>query len=271
MTEVGVSRDEGVWDGDGGPTQPDPAIVSKNAFDGIAWLLFIALAIATWLVLAVVERHLGRRPDEFLVGVLIGLCFIMGRLAADRIFKALGMSRSGKAIERRGPAGAVVGGDDPGDGEVVEIRIPESWARAAFWICIVGGVAYPILGTLMFSTMRSGAVFFHALGGLSAVGAISYWCDRKPHAWVDRDGITGYSGLFCLLRRSVPWSDVAACEIVTYYNPFGQPVMIRPFLKGRDGKTLMALNPVGTTLHDQERLAKAIRAKLPKLKEDPWE
>jgi hypothetical protein len=61
---------------------------------------------------------------------------------------------------------------------------------------------------------------------------------------------------------------VATCEIETYYDTFGKPVIIRPILKGCDGKDLMVLNLMYTKMEDQERLVKYIKAKLPKPKDD---
>ena len=93
----------------------------------------------------------------------------------------------------------------------------------------------------------------------------------KPQAWADGSGITGYPVGFHFRRRFVPWSDVATCEIETYYDTFGKPVIVKPILKGWNGEPLLALNLLYTKWEDQERLVKFIKAKLPKPKADLWE
>ena len=68
------------------------------------------------------------------------------------------------------------------------------------------------------------------LGAFFGLGAINIWWDRKPQAWADRHGITGYPSGLHLYRRFVPWSDVATCEIETFSNTYGEPVLVRPIL-----------------------------------------
>jgi hypothetical protein len=75
----------------------------------------------------------------------------------------------------------------------------------------------------------------------------------------------------CFRRRFVPWSDVATCEIETYYDTFGSPAIIRPILKDSAGRELMSMDLLQTELQDQQRLVKYIQARLPKTKENFWE
>jgi hypothetical protein len=84
-------------------------------------------------------------------------------------------------------------------------------------------------------------------------------------------GVTGYPVGFHARRRSVPWSALATCEIETYFDTFGKPIIIRPVLKGCDGEALLTLNLLYTKMEDQERLVKYIKAKLPKPNDDFWE
>ena len=73
---------------------------------------------------------------------------------------------------------------------------------------------------------------------------------------------------FHVRGRFVPWSAVATCEIHTCYDAFGRSSHVLFVLKDRDGRDLMIPNLLGTTFEDQERLARFIRAKLPKAKDD---
>lgn len=58
--------------------------------------------------------------------------------------------------------------------------------------------------------------------------------------------------------------------IETFHDTFGKPIITRlitrPSLRDRDGQVLMTLNPIYTWCENQERLAKFIRAGLPKPK-----
>lgn len=92
-----------------------------------------------------------------------------------------------------------------------------------------------------------------------------------PQAVADSSGIRGVPVGFHMQHRFVPWSAVATCEIETYHDTFGKPVLIRPILKGADGEPLLTLNLLSTAMEDQERLVKYIKAKLPKPKDDSWE
>ena len=64
---------------------------------------------------------------------------------------------------------------------------------------------------------------------------------------------------------------MATCEIETYDDTFGKPVIIRPILKGWNDENLMVPNLMYTKIADRERLVKYIKAKLPKPKDDLWE
>ena len=58
------------------------------------------------------------------------------------------------------------------------------------------------------------------------------------------------------------------CEIHTFYDSSGSPILIQPILKDRRGRELMIPDLSHTRLEDQERLATYIRAKLPKSQEE---
>jgi hypothetical protein len=90
-------------------------------------------------------------------------------------------------------------------------------------------------------------------------------------SWPAPSGVTGYPVGFHARRRSVPWSALATCEIETYFDTFGKPIIIRPVLTGCDDEALLTLNLLYTKMEDQERLVKDIKAKLPKPNDDFWE
>jgi hypothetical protein len=92
----------------------------------------------------------------------------------------------------------------------------------------------------------------------------------RPQARADASGITGYPVGFHVRRRFVPWSEVATCEIETHYNTFGEPVIVRPILRSHAGEILMTMD-LCTTIEEQGRLVKYIKAKLPRAKDNFWE
>jgi hypothetical protein len=130
-----------------------------------------------------------------------------------------------------------------------------------------------ILVTIPHAQMK-GVGWVYVWIGFVGLGAGYCFYERwwgKPQAWANASGITGYPVGFQYRRRFVPWSEVATCEIETFYDTFGKPVIIRPILKGSDGEPLIVLNLLYTKMEDQERLVKYIKAKLPKPGLDPWD
>jgi hypothetical protein len=256
-------------------TVKEPRPVSKWPFECLVIVTMVLLAVTEALGAVVVSRALRLRFEGGYIGGLTILNLWLARPVVDGIFKWFGLSRSGKTLEVRGravvsPEGSV------GDDEVVEVYLPRSFARFVIWGCPVACVLFAAMGTLMFDWDPCFAVLSYLMSGYFGFCTMINWWDRRPEAWADRDGITGYPiGRFCLRRRFVPWSDVARCEIETLYNTFGEPVVIRPALKGWNGELLMTLNLLYKTMQDQERLVKYIKAKLPKPKptveDDFWE
>jgi hypothetical protein len=196
---------------------------------------------------------------------------ILSRIAVDGILKLLGMSRSGKTVDIRGRAAAIPEGN-VADDDVAEVHCPESLIRGLIIICVVCCLGVALMLTLIPHSQMKGVGSAYVLIAISGSGAFYFWWQKvKPIAWADREGITGYPVGFHVVRRFVPWSEVAACEIETFHDTFGKPVVVRPILKDRDGRALMALNLLLTRFEDQERLVKYIKAKLPKPKVDLWE
>ncbi len=252
---------------------PEPRVVSKAAFNGLLFALVVPITIAESVIAIAICHALGQHSRD-IGGIVAGMGFpnlILARVAVDRILRALGRSRSGRTVERRGRTTALPEGTVDDD-EVAEIRYPKGFVRFLFWgslgFCVFFGV-----GPSLFyegSWMTWSCYCFSALFGLSV---LNVWWDRKPQAWADREGVIGYPIGFRggLSRRFVPWSDVATCEIETYFDTFGQQVLIRPILKGWRGETLMMLQLLWTSIEDQQRLVKYIKARLPKPKDDLWE
>lgn len=255
-------------------TESQPKTVSKTAFGILSWsLFFVILSVQLGIVVAL-SRGFGIHVPPGWTGGLGILHLFLARLAADAILKAMGLSRSGKTVEARGRTVALAEGEVDDD-EVVEVRCPAPFLTQLGVMCLA--ICLLLVGLFVVippDLMRGGVGWFYVLIGFFALEAVFCFYQRwwgAPQARADASGIRGASVGFHLRTRFVPWSDVATCEIETYHNTFGKPIIIRPILKGWDGTVLLALDLRYTQLDDQERLVKYIRAKLPKPKLDLWE
>ena len=259
--------------GPGDATVPQPRTVSKAAFGCLSWTLFLLIMITEVVVTTVLMRRWGVRHEGGWIGGLGMLNLILAKVAADGILKLMGLSRSGKTVEARGRTVVYPDGEIDDD-EFVEVRCPSSFITGLGVACLLFCLVI-VLILLMIPHDRVGGIgWAYALIGFFGLGAGHCFYERlwgKPQAWADSSGITGYPIGFHFRRRFVRWSGVATCEIETYFDTFGKPVIIRPILKGWDGKPLIILNLQFTKMEDQERLVKYIKAKLPKPKDDLWE
>lgn len=252
-------------------TLEEPRTISKAAFETLVVLTFLVLTIGEMAIAVALSRALKSRFDKSTIGpALLFPTLILSRIAVDRVLRRFGLSRGGKTMERRGRTVAAPEGDVDDD-EVVEVRFSRSFARFLFWgslaVCVFLGVGLT-LGPRQEPWV---AVMGYILIAFFGLGLLNFLFDRKPQAWADRDGITGYTTGHQIRRRFVPWSEIASCEIETFYDTFGKPVLIRPILKGWNGEPLMPLYLLYTSMEDQERLVKYIKARLPKPKDDFWE
>jgi hypothetical protein len=247
--------------------------VSKATFGCLSWAIFFVILLIEIALSVTVSRVVGVRYEGGWIGGLGLLNLILSRVVADRILKLMGLSRSGKTVEVRGRTVAFPEGE-VADDEVVEVRCPSSFITGLFWMSLL---MFLLLAVLITLSPPSGTVMVglgYLLIAFFGLGAGYCFYERtwgNPQAWADSSGITGYPVGFYFRRRFVPWSRVATCEIETFYDTFGKPVIIRPILKGFDNEALMTLNLLFTKLEEQERLIKYIKAKLPKPKYDDWE
>lgn len=268
-----MSQEADDQDGLDEATEQQPRTVSKAAFGCLSWTLCFVILLIEFAVALAASRSLGVRIEPGWIGGMAFPNLILAKVAADGILKLVGLSRSGKTIEARGRTVAFPEGEIDDD-EVVEVRCPSSLITGlgvAFVICCL--LIILLLAAIPHRQME-GIGWAYALLGFFGLGAVYFLYEGrwgKPQAWADASGITGYPVGPCFRRRCFPWSDVAMCEIETYYDTFGKPVIIRPILKGWHGEPLIVLNLMYTRMEDQERLVKYIKARLPKPKDDLWE
>jgi hypothetical protein len=254
-------------------TATEPTAISRAAFRCLVFVTFFLLTVTEAVAAKAVGWAFGFRVEGGWIGGLAFLNLILARVAVDCILKRFGLSRSGKTLEVRARTVAFAEGEVDDD-EVVDVRCPPSFLTGLSVACLMCCLLIALILVAVPHDRMEGVGWAYAL--IAFFGLMAGYCLYagrwgEPQAWADASGVTGYPVGFNARRRSVPWSAVATCEIETYYDTFGKPVLVRPTLKGRDGEALLTLNLMYTKMEDQERLVKYIKARLPKPKEDFWE
>ncbi|AMV37765.1 hypothetical protein [Planctomyces sp. SH-PL62] len=247
----------------------EPRTVSKTTFGCLSLLISLVLCFAVCfgtMYIAWIWRI------SFEPGVLGGLSVLylaLSRVAADTILRRFGLSRSGMAVEIHGrpPFGAY---DDGPPEDVAEAHVP----RGLVAFILIGA---PIMGLFFLASswvFERNAWMWWLVIGMGCFFLVIFVVNLldlgKPQARVDLDGVTGYPSHRAMVRRFVPWIDVFSCEVQTIYDTFGKPVLLRPILKGRDGETLMKLALQYTPMVEQDRIVKAIKARLPESEVESW-
>jgi hypothetical protein len=251
----------------------EPRTISKGAFGCLMFVTTFVLFVGESIVAGVACRALGIRLDGAFGGLAFTLNFALAAIVVDDILKRRGLSRSRTTREVQGRAVAVAEGE-AADDETVEVRLNQNSIIGLGVMCLAFALLLSLLLAMVAKRQMKeveyayvAIAFFAILGGWFIY--VGKW--GKPQAWADASGITGYTYKNQFRRKFVPWADVATCEIVTYFDTFGKPVIIRPILKGFDGEEIMTVNLTSTKFEDQERLVTYIKAKLPKPKDDYWE
>ncbi len=244
--------------------------VSKGTFELVVFVLILTFAIAEMALGLAIGRVFRHPFNGGMIGGLFLLNLVLARATADRIFRRMGMSRSGKTLEVRGRTVALPEGE-VADDEVVEVHCPRSFVRGFLVLCVVICLAMSFILVFIRPSLGDAVIVWLLIGTFGAFGLCVWWDGKTPQVRADASGILGYPFGMHSRRKFVPWSEVATCEIETYYNTFGSIAIIRPILKDSAGRELIGLNLLYTQPDDQQRLVKYIQAKLPKTKEDFWE
>ncbi len=249
----------------------EPRTVSKATYNCLTFSLIVLFAVAANVAAISLSITWGVRFEPGWVCGLGILYIVLSNLAADKILKLFGFSRSGVAVEvrSRAPLGS---DDDARIGDVAEARISSGMMTFLLFGTPLMGIfflASPLVLKEEQSVLRWVSV---GMGVFFLVGFAHILWDRKnPQARADAEGITGYHSYRAMRRVFVPWSDVWTCEIQTIYDTFGKAILLRPILRGHNGETLMQLNLLQTPMVEQDRIVKLIKSKLPKPQVDPWE
>lgn len=240
-----------------------PNIVLRLAFVGLVIVGTIALTQLDMVLAHVIATRLGQPFIDFgAFKIQLGASnLVLVFIGAVRIFKWLGYSRSGKTRETQSRMLAKSEGYIE-NGEVIEIRGPESVTRQALLLWLF---AWLLFAFALFLAHGSMMVIIALILGM--LGTFRLWLSYISNGYqvrADSQGILGLPVGFHFRRRYVPWSDIESCEIVTYYNTFGDPTRILPIFKDRLGTKVLSLDLSLVMPSDRDRLVKYIKAKLPK-------
>ena len=204
------------------------------------------------------------------LGGLILANWILSWIAADRLFKLLGISRSGSSVETWE---RILAKTDSfiADDEVVEFKESKLENTFSFVLLFLFGLFCLLLG--VWSNLNGAhpiqLIFWYA-GAIFLGGHGIQLFSASDGCWVraDQRGVFGYPTRYTLRRKRLPWSTIATCDIVTRHNTFGTPYLIVPTFKDELGRKLMTLSLYGVPMECQHRLVKYIKHKLPKARVD---
>ena len=251
----------------------EPRTISRWTFECLVWMTTFMLGFTETIAALMVGRALGLAMPGGGVAGLVVANLVLARVVVDGILKWFGLSRSGKTVEVRARTVASPEGEVE-DGETVEVRCPRSFIVGLGVMFLAACLVILLILAAVPHDRMEGVGWAYGLLVFFGIMAIHCFYELrwgKPQAWADSSGIWALPVGFHLRARFVPWSEVATCEIETYHDTFGKPVIARPILKRADGKPLLTPNLLYTRFEDQERLIKYIRAKLPKPKVDLWD
>lgn len=247
----------------------EPRTISKKAYNRLVIWLGILIALAVAFVSHGLADLCGVRLNPGSLGGFTILYILLARALAEKFLRGRGLTRRAilTEIHARSPFGPRA---EIEPRETVEARLP---GRMILFLMI----GLPAMGLLLLVGSRSfdeepwWRWLTIVAGSFMLVGFVANVLDYgKPQARVDADGVTGYPSHRALWRRFVPWSDVFSCEVQTFYDTFGKPILLRPVLKGCHGETLMKLSLAYTPMVEQERIVKAIKVRLPETEVDAW-
>jgi hypothetical protein len=233
------------------------------------WIFIGSMALTTveMILVLIISLRLGHPITDFdgYVGGLFVLNYWLAMVGVDRIYKRFGYSPSATTHQTQSRMRVQAERDFAHD-EVVELPVPKPFIRASVWCCLF--LCPAIVFDLIFILPKDRMLGIkYALYLSSALGLLGFCIGYLRGVHVVRANSRGIDGPrrdFPFGRKFVPWSEIEACEILTYYNTFGGRTLILPIFKDRLGKKLLSLDLSLVMPSDQDRLVKYIKAKLPK-------
>jgi len=245
--------------------------VSRFTFElvsssGVLLLMFIELLVG-WRV----TRAFHLDPDVgrgFVAGAMLPN-MILARLMADRFFRSMGLSRSGRMVEARLPA-PVATARTPEDENLV-IRVSRS-ASNGFALLGLGLAGFGLLVGLFSTQSARWDVVFIVCFGLC--GAFFFFMRYYEIIRLDHLGVSSYRTQYSVWKTAIPWTQIASCELTVVRDTFGEIATAYPVLRDLDGREVFRglVNGLAmTTPEDRQKLFGILKGRFPKLDVDPWE
>ena len=104
-------------------------------------------------------------------------------------------------------------------------------------------------------------------------GVLSYWLRYMTIIRIDETGVSAPRTGCSFWPTTVPWSQIASCELVVVRDTWDKVVVTYPVLKNASGEVLFAglrANFLHANPGDQQKVLQALEMRFPKLEVDPW-
>jgi hypothetical protein len=250
--------------------------VSRFTFHVLVMSTAAAMTIPVGVLIAIISLQLGLTSDAFVpfFGVVFVFFLFVSHVVVDRALKAVGLSQSGQMVEARRPA-EVSHWNTPVE-DVVEIRCARSISNGlALTYLGFAALVFVLFEVIIPRVHQEGRELLTVLYGLLlCAAALAYRMRYTKIIVIDSRGVTAARIQYSFWRTTIPWSQIASCELVVIRDVIGQVATAHPVLKDADGKDLFRGLGASLTMAlpgDQQRVLRALKGRFPTLDRDPWE
>lgn len=260
---------------DWGDPAPAPRTISRGTFHVATFGVLVLLMIVEGLILHEVCRAFGFNLRNS-GGILGGLAFpnwILACFLVDRVCKALGLSRSGQVMEGRRPGLVLPAASGE---ESLEIRCAKSFGKGMALVCLgFVAIVFLVAEVIVPRKDQTGRVWLVACYAFClGLAALTWWIGKQLIIRVDRGGVTSYVSRHAALLTTIPWSRIAARDLVIHRDTWGEIALARPVFKDSEGRDLfpgLLMCLPFASKEDQMRLLGHLKQRFPKLDHDPLE
>jgi hypothetical protein len=227
-----------------------------------AGAIFTEVRLREWLGVGRVNPRTG-------TGFFVFLTVLLCRVVADRIFTASGLSRAGRIVEGRRPAPHPPG-PAPADDTVCLTARGACWVRIAAVSVLIAVLVFALAEVVIPKSEQIGREALPLLYGMF-LGFAALACAMRfllqTVVRADGRGVT-------VAGRTVPWGDIADCDVVVDRDLFGDIRVTYPVLRNAAGRDLfpgLSFTMSQAPRRDQQWLIEVLKRRFPKLDRDPWD
>lgn len=266
--------------------------ISRFTFGLLVFVTFLFLSTAETIVVTVILSLPGvdREVQSFVAGLVdknpvfareisdrvMGQSIVAGfgvftlvfaRAIVDRVMRMMGLSLSGRIVERRRAMFPIL--ERASAEDVIEIRFARSGSNVLTAI-FLGFVLLIVIVTevIIPKHRQTGREWLPALYALLlGAAAITYRLRYVNVIRIDTEGVTTRD-------TTIPWNRIASCDFIAERDTLGKIVLEYPVMKDLDGNHLF--DPLGQSFGlaapaDQQRVLRSLKCRFPKLDGDSWE